>query len=228
MRTVDVRRAALSLAAGFWLAASGGAPAAAQAKKTANFDMAIVQSGSAGQVTVNVKLWVTPTSARAEVRHPLQGESLMLVSDGFVYQLNPAAKQGVKAPLPPELKNSKDNFQALLSLFAFDASKALKLTKKVRTEQMAGYLCDVYSNTIKEGPASRSITIWMPQKMDPKMPVKALKQDKVVKEGANLSETTTVSLSNIKLNVPMAPGVFKVPAGYKIQTAKAPPAPPKK
>jgi hypothetical protein len=201
----------------------GGGPAFAQGGKTASFDMAIVNSGPSGQVTVDVKMWLTPTQARADINDPLKGQAKILVTNGWFYQLVPAQKKGVKAPLPPELKSGKDNFAALMGLFAFDASRAIKMSKKVRTETMSGFACDVYSNTVSEGPASRTISVWMPQKMDPQFPVKAVMTDKLSKKGVDVTQNVTITLNNIKLNAPIPAATFQIPAGYKIQTAKASP-----
>ena len=50
--------------------------------------------GPGAQVTVNSQVWITPTHARADVKDPLRGEMTVLVTDGYLYQLDPKAKKG--------------------------------------------------------------------------------------------------------------------------------------
>lgn len=202
-----------------------GVGAAAQAKKTASFTVTAVHSGTGVQMTVTSKVWITPTQARADVKHPLQGEVRFLVSNGYFYQLDPKTKTGVRGPIPPEMAKSKDNFQLLVGQFAFDATNAIKVADKVRTETVSGIKCDVYAKTATQGDAKRSITIWMPQKQNPKFPIKAIKTDKVTKPGASVTQTDIITLSNVKVNAAIPASIFAVPAGYKITAGK--PAPPK-
>jgi outer membrane lipoprotein-sorting protein len=204
------------------------AGAAVAAPKTAAFTVTAVNSTPGGQVTITSKVWITPTQARADVKHPLQGEATVLVTDQFFYQLDPGSKRGVKGPLPDEFKKSKDNFQALFGMLAFDAGGAISNSKKIRTEKMAGFTCDVYSGSAKKGDATRSITVWLPQNMNPRFPVKAVKTDRINKPGASLQDTVTITLSNVRLNTPIAASVFRVPTGYQIKTISAPPKPPAK
>jgi hypothetical protein len=224
---------ALGLGGALALAAVGDRSAgAASPKKTASFRVTAVHSEPGAQVTVNSQVWVTPTQARADVTHPLQGQITFLISNGAFYQLDPKSKRGVKGPLPPEFKKNGDNFSMLVSSFAFDANSALKRAKKVRTEPAAGYTCDVYTNTMSEGDVRRTITIWLPQRMEPKFPVKAILENKVSKStpGATVNQTQSVSitLSSIRLNAPVAPSMFAVPSGYKIVSGNPKPPKPRK
>jgi hypothetical protein len=200
--------------------------AAVAAKKSATFNVAALHAGSGMQVTINSKVWITPTQARADVNHPLQGDVTFLVANGFFYQLDHKSKKGVKGPLPPELKKSPDNFNLLVAQFAFDAGDAIKTSKKLRTESMSGYMCDVYSKTQTKEGATRSVTVWMPQQMTPKFPVKAVLADTMRKPGAEVSNSITITLSNIKLNQEISPATFAVPKGYKIITGKLQPPKP--
>lgn len=208
---------ALTAAVGILVQGSG---AAAQGKKTAAFDVTTVQSGTGVQVTVNSKVWVTPTQARAEVKDPLNGEMIFLVTNGFFYQLDPKSKKGIKGPLPAPLAKSKDNFNVLLAQFSFDASNALKVADKTRTDTVSGMKCDVFEKTATQGEASRSLSIWMPQKLSPKFPIKVVKKDKVNKPGASVEQTVDITLSNIKVNTAIPASIFAVPTGYKIETGK--------
>lgn len=201
------------------LALALGAGAAAQAKKTATFTVTAVQAGTGVQVTVTSKVWVTATRARADVTHPLKGEVRFVVADGFFYQLDPKAKTGVKGPLPPELAKSKDNFDVLLSQLVFDASDVLKVAKKVRTETVSGFKCDVYTKTAAKDGAKRSITVWMPQTLNPKFPIKAVKTDNVTKPGATVSQTDTITLSKVTVNKDIPASIFAV-TGYKLTQGK--------
>ncbi|MGV3721617.1 MAG: LolA family protein [Actinomycetota bacterium] len=196
-----------------------GAGAAAQGKKTASFTVTAVQSGAGVQVSATSKVWITPTRARADVKHPLKGEVRFVVTDGYFYQLDPKAKTGVKRPLPPALAKNPDNFQFLLSQLVFDASDVLKVAKKVRTETLSGYKCDVYTKSAAKDGAKRSITVWMPQTLSPKFPIKAVKTDNVTKPGATVSQTDTITLSKVVVNANIPASLFSV-AGYKVVEGK--------
>jgi hypothetical protein len=197
--------------------------AAVAAKKSAIFNVAAVHAGSGMQVTITSKVWITSTQARADVNHPLQGNVTFLVANGYFYQLDHKSKKGIRGPLPPEMKKNPDNFNALVSQFAFDAKDALSTSKKMRTETVSGYLCDVYSKSSTKEGASRSITVWMPQQMSPKFAVKAVVADNMRKPGAEVSNNITITLSNIKLNQDITPATFAVPKGYNIMTGKLQP-----
>jgi outer membrane lipoprotein-sorting protein len=197
-----------------------GVGAAAQGKKTAVFNVTTKQSGTGVQVTVSSKVWITPTQARAEVKDPLNGEMIFIVTNGFFYQLDPKSKRGIKGPLPAPVSKSKDNFNLLMGQFSFDATNALKVAEKTRTETVSGYQCDVFEKTATQGDASRSLSVWMPQTLSPKFPIKVVKTDKVNKPGASVEQSVDITLSNIKVNTAIAPSVFAIPAGYKIATGK--------
>ena len=196
------------------------AASASAAARTATFNVTAVHSGIGVQVTMNSKVWVTPTQARADVTDPVNGNVTYLVSNGSFYHLDPKTKQGMKGPLPPQLKNSKDNFSLLVSQFAFDAGRVMEQAKKIRTESVAGYTCDVYTASMSKGEATRSITVWMPQKMDPKFPLKAVKRDRINKQGATVDQTVTITLSNVRVGAAIPASVFAVPKGYKIVAGK--------
>ena len=203
--------AGLALCAALPATAGGGA-----GRKSASFNLTAVHAGSGMEVTVQSRVWVTATQARAEVRHPLEGEMIFLVSNGSFYQLERKTKRGIKAPLPPEVRKRTDNFDHFFTRFAFDASGALKMAKKKGTESVSGYQCDVFANTITKGDACRTITVWVPQKLEPPLPVKAIMQTRLSRPGATMDESITITLSNLQVNVPISPSVFAVPTGYKI------------
>lgn len=211
-------------AAGITLAAVSMVPAAAAAK-TASFKVTAVQSSPQGQITMTSNVWITPTQARAEMHHPIGGDMTVLISKGFVYELDPKTKTGVKAKLPAAFTKSKDNFDFLISRMAFNGAPMLKTAKKVRTEKFAGFTCDVYSQSVTKSGSSRQITLWMPQKMSPKFAVKAIVATSVKKPGLTAKETLTVSLSNIKLGQAIPAARFAVPSGYKISEGELPPPP---
>jgi outer membrane lipoprotein-sorting protein len=225
------RRHAFLIGALAVLAACGGGEPAlaggtkAAKKKSAVFTVSAVQTGQGGQVTVTSKVWITPTQARADVKHPLQGDATFLVTNGFLYQLVPQTKKGVRGPLPDEMKSSPDNFTLLFSRFAFDASDALKRAKKVRSEQMGGFKCDVLEDKRNSGERSGTLTLWVPQGIDPVIPVKAKIVDKIVRPGASLQQNLEVTLSGLKLGTEIAASVFAVPQGYQIETSSPEPAP---
>lgn len=194
--------------------------AEAQGKKSATFDVTTHQSGTGVQVTINGKVWITPTQARAEVKDPLNGEVIFLVTNGYFYRLDPKSKRGIKGPLPGQMSKSKDNFNVLMAQFSFDASNALKVAEKTRTETVSGYKCDVFEKSATQGDASRSLAIWMPQTLSPKFPIKVVKKDKVNKPGASVEQSVDITLTNIKVNTAIPASVFAVPSGYKITTGK--------
>lgn len=213
-----------TLVAGGLLGLMGSGGATAQAKKSATFNVTAVHSGPGMRVTVTSKVWVGQTAAKAVVNHPLEGEMIYLVSSGAMYQLHPGSKKGVKGQLPPQMTKQSDLFDFLVAQFAFDASGVLKSAKKIRKEKVSGYDCDVYSASQTEGPATRTITVWMPSSGNPAFPVKAIKTDRtqIHKPGADIDQSAgqEVTLSNIQMGAKFDPSIFKVPPGYTIQSGK--------
>ncbi len=195
------------------LVAGSGAQAAG---KTATFDVAVVNTRPGVQLTVNSKVWVTESQARADVDNPgSTGKLRLIVSNGYFYQIDPQAKKYSREPIPAEWKKRKDNFDLLLGKFAYDASDAIKHTKKVRTETFQGYPCDVQEGSETKGPAT-ALTLWVPQKLEPKIPLKVVRTMKVTQGGATQEQTTTAIINNLKLNQPVAPATFEIPKGYKL------------
>ncbi len=224
MRRINSIGMAATLVAGALLGLMGAGGASAQAKKTATFNVTAVHSGPGMRVTITSKVWVTQTSAKAVVTHPLDGEMIYLVTGGSMYQLQPSSKKGIKGQLPPQMTKQSDLFDFLVAQFAFDASGVLKTAKKVRSEKVSGYDCDVYSASQTEGPATRTITVWMPTKGDPNFPVKAIKTDRtqIHKTGADIDQTAgqEVTLSSIQMGAKIDPSTFKLPTGYNIQSGQ--------
>lgn len=209
-------------------AVGGGTQPAGAVMKTASFDVMAVHSGPGVSVSIDSKVWVSPKQARADVNHPLQGPMTFIVSDGYFYQFSPKAKQGIKAPLPADFKKRPDNFDFLVSKFTFDAGPVLSKAKKVRTESISGFQCDVFSASETQGTNSKTITVWMPQAMSPKFPLKAIMSEKLQKPGASIDQSVSITLSNVKINVPIASSQWQVPAGIKIKAvsqAQLPKAP---
>lgn len=203
-----------------------GVTAAGAAGRSATFNISTVQSAPGQSVTIKSQCWINETQARVLVKHPLEGERIVLVTGGYEYLLIPEEKKGLRKPLPAELKK-KAAFDGLIKHVAFDASKALSKAKVVGKETVAGYMCDVFSNSAKRGDESHSMKVWVPQKMSPKFPVKGVMSQTLSKPGATLKQSITISLSNIKLNPAIPASTFKVPAGYKIIDAPKPKAPAK-
>lgn len=202
----------------------GGARAAG---KSASFRVTATHTAMGSQVTVTSRVWITPTQARAEVKHPLEGEAIFLVTDGFFYQLDPQTKKGVKGPLPPEMKARSDNFSFLLARFAFDATDVIKKAKKTRTESLSGYSCDVYESAETRPEGKATMTVWTPQNMDPLIPLKAVVTERVVKPGATLERKLEIQISEVKINAAIPAATFTLPKGYTIQSgAPKPPGAP--
>ena len=122
-------------------------------------------------------------------------------------------------------------FDFLLSSLTFNAAQALQAAKKVRTENVSGYDCDVFVvSQTKEGD-SHTTTVWVPQKMTPKFPIKAVTENKVSKPGASLEDVVTITLSNIKTGIDIPATTWKLPSGIQIKTvsqARAPRLAPRK
>jgi hypothetical protein len=198
--------------------------ASAQGKKSATFTVTAVHSGPGMKVTITSQVWVGQTSAKAVVNHPLEGQMIYLVTGGAMYQLQPSSKKGIKGALPPQMTKQSDLFDFLIAQFAFDASGVLKEAKKVRSEKVSGYDCDVFSKSVTQDSVTRTITVWMPAKGSPDFPIKAIKTDRtsIHKPGADIDQTTgqEVTLTNIQMNANIDPSTFKLPAGYTIQSGQ--------
>lgn len=210
----------------------GVAGAAGAAGKSATFNIIAVHSAPGQEVTIRSKCWVTQTHGKAEVSDPIKGSGIVLLSGDYGYFLDPKEKKGIRTPLPAEVKSSKDRFDWLIRQITFDATKALSQAKVVRTETVAGYPCDVYSNAQSKGEESRSMTVWVPKKMSPRFPVKGVMSRTLSKPGLTQKSGVTITLSNIKLNAAIPASTFAVPSGYKIidppkEGAGAPKAPKK-
>lgn len=192
------------------------AGSAGAAGKSATFSILAVHSAPGQEITIKSKCWVTESSGRAEVADPIKGNGIVLLSGDYGYFLDQKEKKGIRTPLPPEVKSSKDRFDWLVKQITFDATKAIGKAKIVRTETVSGYACDVYSNSVSKGGESRSMTVWMPKKMSPKFPLKGVMSQTVTKPGLSQKSGVTITLSNIKLNAAIPASMFTVPAGYKI------------
>src|SRR3569833_17774 len=127
------------LAAGVALLASTLFVQAGQAagSKSASFTVTMVNTGQGVQVTVPAKVWITGDHARVEIKHPLNGDGLIIVTNGYTYKLDPKSPPRVRTPLPPDMKKSKDNFTRFLSTFGINAG-VTKHAKQLRTETMGG------------------------------------------------------------------------------------------
>lgn len=200
--------------------APGGA-----AGKTATFDVTAVHKGPQSNVTQHSKVWVTERQARADVSNPLQGTIRFLVSGNHLYQIDMKGKRYLRAPLPPEMAASKDNFKNLVARFAFDPGDALDKARTLRTERIAGQPCRVMVATRKEGDTTRKLTAWMPTAMKWDFPLKVVMQDQVKKKGASVNRTVTISFANLRLNKPIPASIFAVPAGFKEVKPKPQPQP---
>lgn len=211
------------------LAAARPAPPSPQ--KSAKFDVTAVHSRPGVQVTLHSQLWVTASQARAQVSDPVVGDKLYLITQGCLYQLDPKTKRGVKEPLPRAFTKNPDNLVEMVRRFTLDASAVLPQAKKGQAERVGGHLCDVYTTTQRQGAATREIRLWMPRELTPKLPLKAVRTEKLDQGGALGAQTISITLSNLVLNAAIPAATFAVPAGYQIerpseQTAPTPvPAP---
>lgn len=220
-------------------ALGAGAVQAQGTMKSAVFDVSVLHIEPGVQVTSSSKVWITASQARRDVKDGLSGDkATTVISKGFIYQLLPASKKGVKAPLPPELKASS-NFEALLKVLTFDTADAIKQSKKTGVEKIAGYDCDVYLGSANKSQTkgdateeiSRTVKIWLPQKLSPKIPLKVEKTDRqkiTKKDGSSnidQSSTDTITVSNLQVNAPIAPSIFEIPKGFTIKPVSQMPQP---
>lgn len=206
--------------------ACGHVHAAGAGLRTASFTVTTVRATMQGQMTVTSKVWVTATQARAEIHAPLNGEQIMLVTEGSVFQLDPKSKRGVRQKLPPALVQKKDIFDFLIGEVGVNPGPMMETAKKVRTETIAGYPCDVYTDTKSKDGSTAEFTVWLAQNIDPKLVLKATIQTSTTKPGISAKETVTVNVSDLKLHQPIPASTFAVPKGYTIK--QAPTGPPSK
>ncbi len=218
-----IRLGAVVMAAA--LAHAGPSAMAQGGLKTASFKITSVRQGQGMEVTVRGEAWLTSDQARVEMRDPMSGQAAFLVTGGYLYQLDRGGKKGIRAPLPDDVKKKRDNFDFFVTQFAFDARGALKGAKKVGTETVSGYACDVLTNTeTNPAGAARTVRVWIPQKMTPSFPIKAVVTDRLVKPDVKINQTMTITLTQIRLGQTIPATTFTVPSDYKIATGS--PRPP--
>jgi hypothetical protein len=60
------------------------------------------------------------------------------------------------------------------------------------------------------------VRAWITRSLQPPMPLKVIRQMKLQRPDASMSQTSTVRVRSLKLNVPVADRLFTLPAGYKV------------
>jgi outer membrane lipoprotein-sorting protein len=194
------------------------------APSSAQFDLTQHSEAQGTNVTVTSKVWIKGDRVRWEMKHPLGGEFLMISDGKDYYQMNPAQKSGFKSPAP----TAKDGKPVgPWQLFAKDLNQLLKEGKKLGHETIAGQACDIYAGSKSENGSTKSFKIWVATVAGVSLPMKFVKKESMVKPGVSVSGTETVTITNLKTNVPIADSQFVVPKDYKIATGSpgGPPVP---
>jgi outer membrane lipoprotein-sorting protein len=167
--------------------------------------------GQGGQITINSKVWVKGNKVRVEMKHPLMGE-MSLVADGkYIYQIDRARKQATKQD-QMKATGGRQPWQ----MFVANVEQLREKARKVGSESIDGYACDIYSRSEGDKEKSASVRAWITRTLKPPMPLKVVRKMTIQRPNAMLTETTTVRIRNLQLNPPLADSLFTLPAGTRI------------
>jgi len=224
MRTWRLPLAAAAVALALTVASAAGG----KLPRSLYLEVRSTDSGASGKVTSTLKFWTTAQSSRLDISHPLSGDQRFLVFKGYAYMVVPKAKAAIKTPLPPELRvGAKGDIERMIHALPGIPDKNAKLPSKVREETLLGYKCDVLEVKASRNGQTRRVTLWMPQTLRPRIPLKIVETQIIQKKGVNLRESRELEVTKIKLNVPVTQALFQVPKGYKV-TLKKPPKRPRR
>ena len=171
-------------------------------------DMA--KSGSMEQVVTSTNTLASNTETsrfiwsgnKLRIEHYRLDGLIVEIQEGlthYIYQ--PSSKSAVKMVLPTE--NAMSVQEQLASM-----AKPVKGWKKIGTETMSGFKCDIYQFVEKDRIAKFYVST------DSRLPLK-MKTD--IRIG-NIGQTTVIK--NVKLNYEVADNLFVIPAGTKIKEKK--------
>jgi outer membrane lipoprotein-sorting protein len=201
---------ALALAVLFGVGgAAQGAPATGL--QSAQFEVLSLAQGQGGQVTVTSKIWVKGKKARVEVSNPLAGEMIVIADGKTLYQLHPAQKQAVRTD-QAKATGGRDPWQ----IFVANVEQLRRGARKQGTERVEGYLCDIYTRSDSSQGRSASLRAWITRSLRPPLPLKVVREMKIRRPNANITESLTIRVRNLRLNVPVADRLFTLPQGYRV------------
>jgi hypothetical protein len=193
------------------------------APTSAQFDLMQRQEAQGTNVTITAKVWIKGDRVRMEMKNPMTGD-LLVISDGKdFYQMLPAQKAGRKSPAPKKDGKPVSPWQ----LVTTDVNRLRTEGKKIGHQTVEGQACDIYSGSKSEHSNTASFKAWIATVAGVPIPMKVLIKHSMVKPGASMTGTQTLTITNLKTNIPIADSQFVVPKDYKISTGSAggPPAP---
>jgi outer membrane lipoprotein-sorting protein len=193
------------------LLAACGVAWAATPPLSARFEVVTMEQGPGGQVTVTSKVWVKGNKVRVEAKHPFLGDMNLIADGKNIYQIAPAQKQAMKADQSKTL-GGREPWQ----MFVANVDQLRQKAQKIGSERVEGHLCDIYLRQESEGGNSRSVRAWITRTLKPAMPLKVVTRVSVQRPNASITQTTTVRLRKVELNVALADSLFVMPAGYKV------------
>jgi outer membrane lipoprotein-sorting protein len=192
------------------LAANGEA-----ALNSAQFDFIRQQEAQGANITMTGKVWIKGDKIRVEMKDPFMGEQLWISDGKDLYLLSPQQKAGQKRPLPV----TKGKRISILAQITGDVNELRSKGKKVGRETVEGVPCDVYIRSAAEQGTSESIKAWIAMVQDTPLPIKVVMKRSMSRPGAQMAQTHTFTIRNLKTNISVADAQFAVPKGYKLGTA---------
>jgi outer membrane lipoprotein-sorting protein len=195
------------------LAALAGAAygLAAAPLRSAQFDVVSMMQGQGGQVTVTSKVWVKGNKARIELKHPLMGE-LDVIADGkYLYQISPSQKQATKTD-QAKATGGRDAWQ----MFVANVEQLRQGARKVGSETLEGYPCDIYARRQSGQGETASLRAWITRSLQPPLPLKVVRQVTIQRPNATLSQTQTVRIRRLRLNPAVPDSLFTLPKGVRV------------
>jgi len=193
------------------------------APSSAQFDLTQRQEAQGTNVTVTAKVWIKGDRVRLETKNPMTGDFLVISDGKDVYKLIPAQKAGQKSPAPSANGKPISPWE----LVTTDVNRLRAEGKKVGRETIEGIGCDVYSasKSGKDG-NSASFKAWIGTVTGVPIPMKVVIKHSMVKPGATMTGTQTMTITNLKTNVAVADSQFAIPKDYKIATGSSGPSMP--
>jgi hypothetical protein len=98
----------------------------------------------------------------------------------------------------------------------------VKGAKKVGQQKLDGFTCDVYQKSESREGRSMTLKSWITRGTQPRLPIKVLMTMNIKRPNMTMQQTQTTRMTGIKMGVPIADSLFKVPSGYKIVQSQNP------
>jgi len=179
--------------------------------KSAQFDVVSLMQGQGGQVTVTSKVWVKGNKARVELKHPLMGD-LDVIADGkYIYQVSPSQKQATKTD-QAKATGGRDAWQ----MFVANVEQLRQGARKVGSERIEGYACDIYTRRQSSGGETATLRAWITRSLQPPLPLKVVRQITIQRPNASLSQTQTVRIRRLRLNGDVPDRLFTLPSDVRV------------